>query len=125
MFQALALIVDRSDHKNFFLISLSILIKHSLEKLWISQGEVTCQSLLGDKAPLAPLPQTDPEILSLPLTPLDAKPKSLKLCIFVLHHGKTVGIRLFWSKKLSQLVIETKFVYSLIDMHLKVTFQDL
>ena len=73
----------------------------------------------------APLPQTDPEILSLPLTPSDAKPKSLKLCIFVLHYGKTVGIRLFWSKKLSQLVIETKFVYSLIDMHLKVTFQTL
>ena len=35
MFQALALIVDRSDRKNFFLISLSILIKRSLEKLWI------------------------------------------------------------------------------------------
>ena len=76
MFQALALIVDRSDHKNFFLISLSILIKRSLEKLWIPY--------IGRSHMLQ------------------------KFCAFLsplqmrnLHHGKTVGIRLFWSKKFS------------------------
>ena len=92
----------------------------------VSSGRLRVERNLGLRwSFFTPLLQTDPEILCLPLTPSDAKPKSLKLCIFVLHHGKIVRIRLFWLKKLSQLVIETKFVYSLIDMHLKVTFQEL
>ena len=98
MFQALALIVDRSDHKNFFLISLSILIKRSLEKLWIPQGEVTCYRNF--------VPSSHP----------------FRCETFTMGKQQESD---FFSQRNSQLVIETKFVYSLIDMHLKVTFQDL
>ena len=35
--------------KNFFLISLNILITCLLDNEWILQGEVACQSLLGIK----------------------------------------------------------------------------
>ena len=35
--------------KNFFLISLSVLITCLLDNAWILLGEVACQSLLGVK----------------------------------------------------------------------------
>ena len=34
---------------NFYLINLSILVTCLLDNVWILQGEVTCQSLLGVK----------------------------------------------------------------------------
>ena len=44
-----------SDQDNFYLISLSILISCLLDNVWILQGEVTCESLLGVKGLLIAL----------------------------------------------------------------------
>ena len=66
--------------KNFFLISLSILITHLLDNVWILWGEVTCQSLLGiiglNKAWTLPVICS---YMSIVLTTCHAKPGSMSL----------------------------------------------
>ena len=68
--------------KNFFPISLSILITHLLDNVWILWGEVTCQSLLGiiglNKAQTWTLPVIC-SYMSIVLTTCHAKPGSMSL----------------------------------------------